>query len=92
MLIVSGTLDQPARFVLTRGSDRTIEASIAAFVSADFLARFPREQADDLGEKSRKSEALPLFIAAAPFLRSLSKLLPDKHYRCIARIRGNRET
>ena len=36
------------------------------------------EQAGDLGERSRKFEALPLFIATSLDLTTLSKLFPDE--------------
>jgi hypothetical protein len=93
MSIIPGTLDQPARFVLAQGSDRTLEASIAAFVPTDFLACFPQGAGRrSLGEKSLNFKASPLFVSPAPDLGSRGKLFPDKHYLCIARIRGNRET
>jgi len=36
------------------------------------------EQAGDLGDRSRKFEALPLFIATSLDLTTLSKLFPDE--------------
>src|SRR6516164_4913963 len=92
MSIIPGTLDSQrdssSHGALTGQSrHRLPPSSRPTFSHASLM-----EQEDNLGERSRKFEALPLFIADSLDLTSLSKLFPDEHHLCIARIGGNRET